>query len=98
MLRNNVFTNPIGWARALVRTRRRYRVVSTASAALGLSLIVLLHLRGVGVWIAVGASILAFIGCVELPLYYLRALRAFVQKEEQRASVRGIHAEVSRTG
>jgi hypothetical protein len=35
MFRNNVFTNPTGWARALIGTRRRYQFVSTASWAFG---------------------------------------------------------------
>lgn len=89
MFRNNVFRNPTGWARMMVGSRRRYLVISTGSAMLGIALIVLFHLPNTGTWIRVGTGVLVFIGCVELPLYYLRAMRALVEKDE----LRRIHEE-----
>lgn len=85
ILRNNIFTNPQGWAEKWVGSSCRYRLAQSATVVFGVLLVLLvvmicklseralLHPRHY-----VGLSLLVFITVIELPLCYLRALRYYV--------------------
>lgn len=67
----------------LVGTRRRYVAVSALSALAGAALIILAGIEE-GEWgVSVCSSLLIFIFAVELPLYYLRALRKLIKERRQ---------------
>ena len=87
ILKNNIFTNPHGWASNCIGTPFRYRLMQAITIVLGVFLI----------WMAVllakisersplhplsfiAFSIWVFIGVVALPLSYLRALRHFLTR------------------
>ena len=83
MLKRNIYTDPAGWAEMVVGTRRRYAAVSALSALAGAAIIILAGIEE-GEWgVTVCSILLIFIFAVELPLYYLRALRRLVTERRQ---------------
>src|SRR5690242_8664577 len=79
---NNIFTNPKGWAEQAIRSRLRYRLLQAASLIIAglLGYVLFIVWREARLPLAVYFVVLIFviIGVVQLPLFYLRALRSFV--------------------
>ena len=77
LLRNNIFTNPGGWAEKTVGTIWRYRAMQLGTVALSIALFAMyLAVSRPLEWhqqVAVGVCIA--VGTLVLPLCYLRALR-----------------------
>jgi hypothetical protein len=81
-LRNNIFTNPKGWAQSAVGTPWRYRLMQSCTLVLGAGLACMLFVicREAQLAFFWYVSVLVFlaIATVQLPLFYLRALRSYV--------------------
>lgn len=78
MLKNTIFRNPVGWAKTLAGTRRRYLTSSICTGLVGLLLVLLSSAAPQWPRIRILNSIIIFIAAFEMPLYYLRALRAIL--------------------
>jgi len=78
MLKNTIYRNPAGWAKTLTGTRRRYLISSVCTGLAGLLLVALSAAADQRPQISVLRSIMIFIAAFEMPLYYLRALRALI--------------------
>lgn len=81
-MKNNIFSDPKGWAVKVVGSSLRYRFVQSFTLVLRAMLAVMLyliwgetHLPLAGYF---GALVFLVIAVVELPLCYLRALRCYV--------------------
>jgi hypothetical protein len=85
---SNIFTNPSGWAQKLIGSRGRYRLMQALAIFQGIALIVMIILlvstARRGVWPStlslIVVSVMVFVSTVEFPLFYLRALRHFVNR------------------
>ena len=78
MAGSTIFTNPKGWARRVAGTRRKYLAVSAAVAAAGAGLLALILLTGAPLWLRLTGGFLTVCVVIEMPLYCLRAIRAFL--------------------
>ena len=81
LIKNNIVTNPKGWAGRAVGSPVRYRLLQSYSIIVGLCLAVIFALLSpshlpVGAYLSV--FLLLLLAVVVLPLCYLRALRSFV--------------------
>jgi hypothetical protein len=85
MLKNNIITNPIGWANSLVGTPLRYRFTQFMVILFGLLLSCMIFVsfpKGFW-WQYIGPISFGFIFAVELPLLCLRAMRCLIKKIEK---------------
>jgi len=75
MCKNSIFANPIGWAEGTVGTRYRYLFMIIMTIFLGLLIIAMVILVSPNwqTWLII--SILVFSCSIQLPLFYLVALR-----------------------
>lgn len=81
-MKNDIFTNPKGWAEKAVGSVIRYRLTQSCTVILGVCLALMLFIicREVRLPLFRYLSVLLFlvIAVIVLPLCYLRALRSFV--------------------
>jgi len=82
MLKNTIYRNPAGWAKMLAGTRRRYIISSVCTGLIGILLVALSAAANQRSQISVVRSIMIFVAAFEMPLYYLRALRALILLSE----------------
>jgi hypothetical protein len=75
---STIYTNPVGWARRVAGTRRRYLLVSAAVAAAGTGLLLMIVFTCTQLWIRLAGGFLTVCVAIEMPLYCLRAIRAFL--------------------
>lgn len=80
MLEYTIYRNPVGWAERLAGTRRRYLVSSLLTILAGGFLLYFSVSMSVESWFTAVASVTVVIFAVELPLYYLRAMRALLKE------------------
>ena len=84
-MKNNVLSNPRGWASKVVGSTLRYRLMQSFTLLQGLVLAFILYLicHEAQVPLFGYFSVLVFlvIAVVELPLCYLRALRFYVVEQ-----------------
>jgi len=84
IFKNNIFTNPKGWAENLIGSSFRYRLMQALSVFLGVSLagfiFPICRKAGGQAWEGGYVCLLALlvIAAIQLPLFYLRALRFYV--------------------
>ena len=85
-MKNNIFTDPKGWAAKAVGSPFRYRLMQSLTVALGVLLAIMLYLicREARLPLFGYFAVLVFliIAVVELPLCYLRALRFYVVERQ----------------
>jgi hypothetical protein len=86
-MKNSIFSDPRGWASKAVGSCLRYRVMQSftvlAGGALGFVLYVICREAGIplfGYFVVLLGSV---VFSVELPLFYLRALRAYVVEHQE---------------
>ena len=86
ILKNNIFTNPQGWAQKGVGPMWRYRLMQLFTVLFGFMLGVMITLvsKKTSSVDYAGMLIFVFIAVIELPLCYLRALRYFVLESQSR--------------
>ncbi len=89
MLNNSIYKNPAGWAKTLAGTKKRYLISSVCTGLVGILLVVLSAAAPQWPRIRMLRSIMIFIAAFEMPLYYLRALRAIILLSE--APEKNIH-------
>ena len=82
MMERTIYKKPVGWAERLTGTRRRYLLSSFMTVLAGG---VLMYFSvspswSRGTWLTTVSSVMVFVCAVELPLYYLRALRALLKE------------------
>lgn len=81
-MKNNVFTDPIGWATKAVGTSFRYRVMQLATVLFGLILAIMFYLvfreARLPIERSFGFLIILVVAAIQFPLFYLRALRFLV--------------------
>ena len=86
-MKNNILTDPKGWAQKVVGSPTRYRLMQALSLILGACLAGMLFLicREARLPLFGYFCVLLFliIGVVQLPLFYLRALRSFVIESQR---------------
>jgi hypothetical protein len=86
-MKNSIFSDPRGWASKAVGSCVRYRLMQSstliAGAALGFILYLICREAGIPLfgYLTVLVGLLVF--CVELPLFYLRALRSYVVEHQE---------------
>ena len=89
-MKNDKFKNPKGWAEKDVGSLVRYRLMQSVGVILGVCLAGILFMicQEARFPLFVHFSILVFllIGVIQLPLFYLRALRSFVIESRSRRS------------
>ena len=80
LFKNNIFTNPGGWAQKVIDTPFRYRFMQASTVCLGIMLGIMIALISEKTPSAdyIGVSGFLNIIVVMLPLCYLRALHHFV--------------------
>ncbi len=85
IFKNNIFTNPEGWAGIVVGTNLRYRLVQIWTIFMGIVLFTLSCIvsnrRGLRIYLEV--FVLIGVVAVEMPLLYLKALRHLYLKNKQ---------------
>ena len=80
MLEHTIYKNPVGWAERLAGTRRRYLLSSFLTILAGSFLMYFSVSTSRERWFTAVASVTVVIFTVELPLYYLRAMRALLKE------------------
>jgi hypothetical protein len=90
LFKNNVFTNPQGWAQKIVGATWRYRWMQLFTVILGLMLEMMITLVSKKTpWAdCTGMLVFVFIAAIALPLCYLRALRYFVLESQSQPILR----------
>jgi uncharacterized membrane protein len=85
ILKDNIITNPIGWANSLVGTNLRYRVTQLCVIVFGILLACMIFISFPDhYWmIYIGPIAFTFIFAVELPILCLRAMRHLIIKINQ---------------
>jgi hypothetical protein len=93
IFKNNIFTDPQGWAQQAVGTPLRYRLSQTGSVVVGTFALVaiifvskiseMVHLSP-SYYLAVGVPV--FVITIELPLCCFRALRCYVVQSQSKAA------------
>ena len=85
-MKNNIFSDPKGWASKAVGSSFRYRLMQSLTLLLGVLLAVMLYLIGREARLPLfgyfGVLVFLIIAVVELPLCYLRALRSYVVEHQ----------------
>jgi hypothetical protein len=83
IFKNNIFTNPVGWAEAAVGTMLRYRAMQVLTILMGLAAFLLLRLlvpEGLPLIKKIGIGMIILPPIVILPLCYLRSMRHLLLK------------------
>lgn len=80
MWAKTIFKNPVGWAGNLVGTQVQYLIISGLSLFFGILVTIVLAVESEGAGELFLKTFLSFVMFIELPQYYLRALRAMVRK------------------
>jgi hypothetical protein len=85
-MRNDIFSNPKGWAQKAVGSPARYRLMQALSLLLGICLAGILFLicreARLPLFAYFCALVFLLIATVQLPLCYLRALRCYVLESQ----------------
>jgi hypothetical protein len=85
-MKNDIFRNPRGWGAKAVGSSVRYRLMQFYTLLLGALLGIMLYLvcreGKVPLLPYIGILLFLLIAVVELPLLYLRALRAYVLEHQ----------------
>lgn len=82
MFENSIARNPVGWARNLAGTKKRYRIVSLLVGIAGGWIVFIQLSEFQKDWTGVINLIITITVAVELPLYMLRALRTLIIERE----------------
>ncbi len=86
-MNNSIFSDPRAWASKAVGSSVRYRVLQSftllAGATLGFILYLICREAGVPLFGYFVVLVMLLIAAVELPLFYLRALRSYVVEHQE---------------
>jgi hypothetical protein len=89
-MKNNIYSDPKGWAAKAVGSALRYRLMQSVTLILGFVLAFIFYLlcneARLPLLAYVGMLLGLLIAVVELPLFYLRALRFYVVERQQRGN------------
>jgi hypothetical protein len=86
MFKNNIVTNPVAWAEDAVGSRIRYAMMIALTILMGSATIVLVILTSKDWQIGLVVSTPMILFAMELPLFYLRALRRLVDERGSASS------------
>jgi hypothetical protein len=83
MFENTIFKNPIKWAEMLAANRFRYIILSVTHTVFGILMVIIFSWDSGSLWIWIRNGIFITILNIEMPLYYLRALRKLVIERQK---------------
>ena len=85
-MKNTIFSNPKGWAAKAVGSRFRHGLMQSLTLLFGVLLAIMVYFicreARLPLFVYLGVLVALIIAAVELPLYYLRALRFYVVEHQ----------------